>query len=260
MRSLIASAALLLAVACSGSNHTAAPTSTTSATTTTMPTMTTTSTITSVPATTAPSPAGAGCRSPKGAVPAGVAARSVPDVDDDGRTDQAFFNGVTADGSRRFVIVTAAGGRAEADLQSASPVAATALVVNADERGSVEILISDNRTVSLFAFVDCTITMVKNAQGAQYQFDLGFRGTGTGVGCAASTSGRQLVGLNVTGDDGTTVHWKRTVITVSGTSARNGATTTGSFTRPRDDAAIALLSTVSCGDRTMAADGVSEPL
>ncbi len=200
-----------------------------------------------------------GCRTPAGTVPAGVAVKAIPDVDGDGKADQAFFNGLDPKGGRRFDIVTAAGGRIETLFQSAAPIAASALVANVDQKGPVEIIISDNRTASLYAFVGCKIAVVKNPQGEQYQFDLGFRGNGTGVGCPDLPGGRQLVGLNVVENDGTTFHWKRTIIVVSGLTAHNGASSTGTFTRPADDVAIQLLGTISCGDRTIATDGVHEP-
>lgn len=199
------------------------------------------------------------CSEPHATVPDDVTPTAIPDVDGDGATDQAFFlNGLTPTGGRRFVILTHAGGRAEANIQSASPVPLSVLVANADQRGPVEILVSDNRTVQLFAYTDCMIKVVRNAQGSPYEFDLGFRGTGTGVGCVDTGSGRKLVGLNVTGEDGGVVHWKRTVINLDGTEARNGASSEGTFTRPADDAAIDLLHTVSCGDRTITRDGVQE--
>lgn len=250
MRLVMIAALLLTAVSCSDNK---------SATATTSSDVSTTSSVAvSTPTSTSP-PAPKVCSEPHASVPPGITATAIPDVDGDGHPDQGFFEGLTPTGGRRFVVITAAGGRAEADVQSASPAPAIALVANADERGPVEILVSDNRTVSLFVYVDCTMKAVRNMQSAQYQFDLGFRGTGTGVGCVGLGADRELVGLNVTSDDQTVVKWRRTVIDLNGTSARNGSSSSGTFTRPADAAAIDLLHTVSCGDRTITRDGVHEP-
>jgi hypothetical protein len=186
-----------------------------------------------------------------------VIAGQIPDVDGDGRPDQAYF-APTGGETRQLVIVTAAGGRSEATITSASPSEASALVANMDEKGPVEILISDNRQAYLFVYVKCAVAVVRNAQNRQYSFDLGFRGVGTGVGCAPSATGRDLVGLNVTAQTETTVRWTRTVIDLSGTTARSGATTSGTFTQPQDGAAIALLSTISCGDQTISENGIHQ--
>ena len=107
--------------------------------------------------------------------------------------------------------------------------------------------------------MNCAIGVVRNPQHAPYSFDLGFRGIGTGVGCATSPTGRDLVGLDITAQDATTVHWTRTVIALDGLNARNGAVTSGTFAQPRDAAAIGLLSSISCGDQTINANGVHQP-
>jgi hypothetical protein len=257
---------MLIAVSCS-SGHSAAdrsPTTRGQATTTSRSTTTnTTPPVSTIPATTAPPPAtvvppGPGCSTPAGTIPPGVTAGQIPDVDGDGRADQAYF-APTGGETRQLVIVTAAGGRSEAMITSASPSAASAFVANLDQKGPVEILISDNRQAYLFAYVNCAVTIVRNAQNRQYSFDLGFRGIGTGVGCAPSASGRDLVGLNITSQTATAVGWTRTVITLSGTSARAGATTAGTFVQPQDAIAISLLSTISCGDQTISENGIHQP-
>ena len=47
------------------------------------------------------------------------------------------------------------------------------LVVNADRRGPVELLVSTGREVYLDAIVDCQIVPITNPQGEPYLFDLG---------------------------------------------------------------------------------------
>jgi hypothetical protein len=192
-------------------------------------------------------------------VPRSAGIGRVPDVDGDGRPDIGFVD--ERDGSRRVGILTAAGGGAVTDIESASPVGLRLLVANVDQQGPVELLVSDNRTVYLLAFVDCGIVPITNPEGEPYLFDLqNLRGHGTGVGCVATPGGRRLAGLQAhdtaTGD---TVPWSRTIVELDGTHARNGATTTGTFTRGRDDAAIDLLHTVSCGDLTIERDGIAQP-
>jgi hypothetical protein len=100
---------------------------------------------------------------------------------------------------------------------------------------------------------------VRDAQGAPYVFSLGFSGIGTGVGCVAIDGRKRLVGLDVTSDRGDTVEWSRTIVELQGATARNGATSSGTFTRPADDHAIDLLHQVTCGQLTMAADGLTAP-
>lgn len=187
--------------------------------------------------------------------PSEVAQGTIVDVDGDGEADQGWV-GMGPDG----IVVginTAAGGGASVPFESGSPVERSLLAVNADEKGPVELFLSDGRTVSLYAFVDCDIVPITNEQGETYQFSLGFTDFGTGIGCAQIDGKQQLVGLNVdsTDTDGS-VNWSRTVIELDGTNARNGATSTGTFTSPDDDDAIALLYDISCGDLTMANDGV----
>jgi hypothetical protein len=201
---------------------------------------------------------GAACAGAGSAAPAGANTGEVADLDGDGRRDTVWM-AATAEGGRTLGVTTAAGGGSAVDIESASPQALRVLVVDADERPPTELFVSDGRGVLLYAFADCAVAPVTNPEGRTYAFDLGLRGTGTGVGCVEAGGGRRLVGLNVTSDDGTTVAWSRTVIELDGLSASNGATDRGTFTHGPDGAAIELLHGVSCGDLTMAADGIQQP-
>jgi hypothetical protein len=181
-------------------------------------------------------------------------------VDGDGRPDRGIF-GTGVDGRRVVGVLPATGGGATYAIDSASPVAGTMLVVDVDRRPPTELLVSDGRGVHLLAYDRCAIVPITNPEGEPYLFDLGdLRGHGTGVGCIDTPVGRRLVGLrrdpNSTGE---TVRWTRTVVELDGTHARNGETTSGTFTSPQDDAAIELLDTVSCGDLTLERDGVAQP-
>ena len=76
-------------------------------------------------------------------------------------------------------------------------MALSLLVAAADRQRTIELFVDDNRTVQLWALSDCQLVPVLNLQGQPYEFDRGFRGTGTGVGCVNAPEGRRLVGLNV---------------------------------------------------------------
>lgn len=196
-----------------------------------------------------------GCKKGGEPVPPGAGTGTVPDVDDDGRRDQAWV--AVADGATTVGIRTAAGGGDIREWDSASPVTRQILVVDVDDEPPVEILASDGRSVELWAFSDCRIQPVTNPQGDTYTFSLGFTDVGTGVGCVDIDGQRHLVGLDVRSDDGTTVTWARTVVLLDDTAARNGETATGTFRRPEEAGAIELLHQVTCGERTMAADGIT---
>jgi hypothetical protein len=271
---LLALAACLLA-ACGGDDDDASGTSTTVATDTTTSAAGATTTTAAPPATddsggeTTPTTAApvttttssGGCVSDASdEPPAGAATQEVDDLDGDGRPDTAWVSS-QPDGTRQVGVVTAGGVGTAAQIETGSPVPLSVLVADADETPPTEIFVSDGRTVYLFAFVDCAIQPVLNPEGEQYLFDLGFRGTGTGVGCAdVDGDGRtELVGLLAGEPDGDTVPWTRTVIELDGLDAHNGPSDSGTFTEPDDDAAIELLHTVSCGDRTITADGLHEP-
>jgi hypothetical protein len=248
-----------------GSGTTGAPTTadtTTASTATSTTASTTASTTTSTTGEVATSTTSSGgCVADAPDEPPGSAAiGEVADVDGDGRPDTAWV-GSQPDGTRRVGIVTAGGVGTEVQVDTGSPIPSSVLVADADETAPVEIFVSDGRTVSLFAFVDCAIQPVRNPQGEQYLFDLGFRGTGTGVGCvdADGDGRRDLVGLLAGAPDGDTVPWSRTIVELDGLGASNGASDSGSYTEPGDDAAVELLHTVSCGDATITADGIHEP-
>jgi hypothetical protein len=117
--------------------------------------------------------------------------------------------------------------------------------------------LSDGRGAQLYAFSNCAIKPVLNPQGQDYAFDLGDRiGTGSGIGCIPTAAGRRLVGLNITQQSDSMVHWKRTIIELDGLHAHNGATTTGSYRVPQDQAKIDLLDDITCGTLTIHTDGV----
>jgi hypothetical protein len=199
----------------------------------------------------------AGCPSVGRAVPAGAVTKPAVDVDGDGRPDTAFVTGPAPDtGAVTFGVRTASGGVLSAPFDSASPVARSVLFADVTGRGEVVALADDGRSVQLWAVSDCQLVPEQNAQGRQYTFDLGLRtGYGTGVGCvdADGDGTTDLVGLKYVADPQGPGTIQRTVVRLDGPQARNGATDTVVVTR----AGMAEeAQSVTCGDLTMAADGV----
>ena len=258
--SLLVAAALAAAVlaGCSkSSDSSASDTTAKPSTTTSTPSTTGKGTSTTVaPATTSskPGPCTTGATTP----PAGAVTKTIIDVDGDGKPDTGWI--ADDNGTVTVGINTAAGGGATAPFDSASPVQRSMLVIDAEEDGHAQVLLDDGRLVRLDAFVDCKIVPMTNPQGQDYTFGLGFTDVGTGVACPESDAGRHLAGLNAPADHPAgSVPFTMTIVNLDGTKASNGTTTKGTYTSPADDSAIALLSEVTCGDQTIAADGVSLP-
>ena len=198
--------------------------------------------------TTAGAGAGTGCSGgAPSVIPTGAAQAPVADVDGDGRADTAWI-AAEASGAVRVGIVTAAGGGAERSFTSASPVTRSILVVDVNPDTPPLVLADDGRTVQLWAVVDCAIVDVLNKSGQPYTFSLGFTDIGTGVGCKAVDGRQELVGLDAGEPEGDTVPWTSTVVEVRSNQARNATKASGTYTRGPDDAAIARLHGVSCGD------------
>ena len=249
---------LVVATACSGDGLSAASSSTSFSSTSSSSAPPSSSSSAAPSSSSAPTTAGPGpgCSSGDHNVPAGAATGEVPDVDGDGVPDTAWIN-VADDGTTTVGVRTSAGGGATRPFESASPVKRSILVVDADQRPPVEIFADDGRMVELWAFQDCSIQPVLNPQGDTYTFSLGFTDVGTGVGCVELSGHMELVGLDVVAEHGDQVDWSRTVIELDGLHAHNGQKTTGTFTRPTDAAAIQLLHEVTCGELTMADDGIT---
>jgi len=235
---------------------TTAPSSTTTKAETTSTTAAKGSTTTAAPDTTTTPSKVTPCTTGATTPPAGAVTKSIIDVDGDGKTDTGWIADVN--GTVTVGINTAAGGGATAPFQSASPVQRSMLVIDAQEDGQAQVLLDDGRLVQLDAFVGCKIVPMTNPQGQHYTFGLGFTDVGTGVGCPESDAGRHLAGLNAPAEHpANSVPYSVTIVKVNGTKASNGTVTKGTYTPPGDDAAISLLSEVTCGDQTIAADGVS---
>lgn len=203
----------------------------------------------------APSPT-QGCAPTPNGRPTGAATgatvKQIIDVDGDGRPDTGWIGG-----SGLFGVTTASGATFSTVIKSPSPNPPSMLVANID--GTIVALASDQRAAALLLVKNCALVPAQNAQGSTYYFDLGAGVSGTGVGCSqvAGTQGRSLVGLRLIRDSGgNPLSVERTQIIIDGTQARNGAHDTVSATGPQGAAAAASATQISCGDLTMAADGV----
>jgi hypothetical protein len=179
------------------------------------------------------------------------------DVDGDGRPDTEWIaTNPDASGGVPFGVRTASGAVFQATIDSASPIARTVMFADVTGHGEIIALASDGRQVLLYAVSGCQIIPEKNLQGQQYAFDLGFTGFGTGVGCVdADRNGTtDLVGLKFVPEPQGEGTIQRTIVTLKGPNARNGATDTV----PAGNANLAdEARSVTCGDRTLSADGVS---
>jgi hypothetical protein len=203
--------------------------------------------------------AGAGCAVNGTGIPAGAASGPTVDVDGDGRADSAWLQR-NADGSQLVGITTASGATFGALYRSGSPIDRKVLVADVNGAGTIAVIVSDGRRASLFTVADCSLVPVRNAQGAQYSFDLGFGDAGTGIGCSrvTGTSGTGLVGLKLNRDTaGTPTTVNRTVIVLDGASARNGASDTIDVSGDPTGPAVTTATEITCGDLTMTANGVS---
>lgn len=194
----------------------------------------------------------AGCPAGGNGIPKGADSAPTLDVDGDGRPDTQWIAGApAADGSVTFGVTTASGGTFTGSIASASPVRRSLLVADVTGKGELIALGSDGRQVLLYAISKCRIILVQNVQDRQYAFDLGFTGHGTGVGCVDvdGNGTRDLAGLLA---HGTTV--TRTAVELSGPRATNGPSATAAGA---SQAEVDLAHQVTCGDLTLAADGVS---
>ena len=175
-----------------------------------------------------------------------------------GAASRAYDGGtvwITPDG---LVGVTTDGGSGRIRLPSASPMPLQALVIDAEGNGGRQLIVSNGRVAHLYVLAGCKISAAYDGQGEPFQFDLqNLRGNGTGVGCSDLGDGRHLVGLQALPDGGGyTV--RRTEIDLDGFIATIGLSDTVTGTSLQDPV-VASAMTISCGDLTMAQNGVQQP-
>lgn len=205
----------------------------------------------------APVAPAAGCAAAGTGVPAGVASVPTIDLDGDGTPDTLWVG--TVDGARTVGVTTASGATFTHPVTVAGPQGATAFALRPDEAGPADVLVSDGRRADLLTVRDCALVDVTDAAGAPWAFDLGFAGQGTGVGCLDldGDGRRDLVGLNILDPGSSPATVERTRIEVDGTVAAGGARDRVSVPGS-DRAGLESARSITCGNRTAAADGVHE--
>ncbi|MBV8965425.1 MAG: hypothetical protein JO191_04530 [Mycobacteriaceae bacterium] len=154
--------------------------------------------------------------------------------------------------------VTVPAGTGVVQVADAGPLPLQALLIDAQQNGQHQLIVSNGRGAHLYLVSGCDITPAVDQQGEPFLFDLeNLRGTGTGVGCADLGDGRHLVGLQaVLGPTGWTVH--RTQIDFDGATAKLGRSDTVAA-QSAQDPAVAEAQTITCGDQTISKDGVQQP-
>ena len=160
-----------------------------------------------------------------------------------------------------IVGTTAAQGTGAVRVHTASPIPQQALFIDAQQDGNHQIIVDTGREAHLYAVSGCTITTVVDHQGAEFLFDVGHRrGTGDGFGCSDLGDGRHLVGLLQQRDQQDNPLWAacRTEIDLNGATATIGRSDSVTATSDQDPA-WTTAGTISCGDRTIARDGVQAP-
>jgi hypothetical protein len=149
------------------------------------------------------------------------------------------------------------GGTDEVQVTSASPIPLQAVLIDAQQDGNHQLIVSDGRSARLYAVDGCAIRIVFGPGGPPFVFDLqNLRGHGTGVGCSDLGDGRRLVGLQALQEGGQwVVH--RTEIDLDGTRATIGRADTVTAASAQDPA-VTSAQTISCGDVTITGDGVEQ--
>jgi hypothetical protein len=166
----------------------------------------------------------------------------------------------------RIVGITTNQGYGEAAIPSPSPIERKALLVHARQDGNHQIIVDTGREAHLYAVSGCTITPVIDQAGAclalarcqpgvPFLFDMGHRaGNGDGIGCSDMGDGPRLVGLLPKAVNGQ-LTVRRTEILLAGATANVGRSDTVTATSENDPAWI-TAHTISCGDLTIARDGL----
>ena len=163
-------------------------------------------------------------------------------------------------GAARLVGITSAGGAelGPVSISTASPLPLQAVVVDAAGNGEHQLIVDTGRDAQLFVISGCQIQQVVDTSGKPFLFDVGNRqGYGDGVGCSDLGDGRHFVELLPQQEGG---QWivRRTEIVLDGTIARIARSDTVAANSAQDPA-VTTAYMISCGDITMATDGVMQP-
>jgi hypothetical protein len=163
--------------------------------------------------------------------------------------------------TNEIVGITSAQGYGEAEIHSPSPLQRSALLIDAQDDGNHQIIVDTGREAIPYTVSGCTITPVVDQQGASFRFDIGHRmGRGDGVGCSDLGDGRHLVELLQLRDERDKPLWtvRRTEVDLNGATAMIGRSDAVTATSDQDPAWTSA-SNISCGDLTIARDGVQAP-
>jgi len=196
-----------------------------------------------------------------GPIPRGDVAPAVADLDGDGVDDTVYMLDQN-DGEERAIGVRLAGGHSTETTYQGNLVASAYGPVDLNSDGREELfIVSSGNTASIpsvqVAVLDgCELVIAQDADGEAYTFLVTDRGIENsdidlaGVGCTdADDDGvLDLVGLAGYDEGGGRFRWTRTIVRLEDAQLKVGATDEGVFQAGTDDAGIASLSELSCGD------------
>jgi hypothetical protein len=152
-------------------------------------------------------------------------------------------------------------GYSSAEIHSPSPLQRSALMIDAQQDGNHQVIVDTGREAILYTVIGCTIAQAADERGLPFRFDLGHRrALGDGIGCSDLGDGRRLVQLLQLRDeqDKPLLQVRRTEVDVTGPVATIGRSDTVTAASEQDPAWTTAAG-ISCGDLTMAGDGVSAP-
>jgi hypothetical protein len=191
-------------------------------------------------------------------IPAGAHQATTADVDYDGRPDTLWLADVN--GARILGVRTASGATFSTTFTSPAPQATSALGQKMTGTDAPSIILLDTgRSAKLYTVADCAIVPTTNPQHAQYTFDLGFNGYGTGVECLSDNASYTLAGLlaepNATGS-GDAVYRTKVTLSDYGRHASNGTRQTLASNVDSQSTLAKHATSVTCGTNNAA---VTEP-
>ncbi|MCE0535515.1 hypothetical protein LWF15_08335 [Kineosporia rhizophila] len=216
------------------------------------------------PAGLASSAGGPGCPAGGGAVPSESNRVATDDLDGDGSADELWLAhdeglrllGVTTASGARFSVVLNQWDEGAQEQRVGDRVSAVAGRLG---DGSAVILVNLGRSAALYSVVNCYIVATTNAENRPYLFDLGYDGTGDGVGCVSEGSSRELVGYRAE-YDATKQTYKVSRRTVSidetGRQASNGPSEVLGTDLAEGSAEVTRAQSVTCGDNGEIAEPV----
>lgn len=175
-----------------------------------------------------------------------------------GAASKPFDGGILWISTDGLIGITTPDGTGTLRVPTAAPTPIEAVVVDAENNGQQQLIVSDGRSAHLYILIHCWISETYDSQGEPFVFDLqNLRGRGTGVGCQDLGDGRHLVALQALPDGGGYVV-NRTAIRMEGTTALRGPSDSIPGTSLQDPVVAAAM-TITCGSQSIGADGVRQP-